>query len=431
LSNPLTTTYQRITLVLLVPAVLYFVGCSPLKKNLKHLDQNQTFAHSFNGFVLFEPENNQKLFDHQGSKYFTPASNTKLFTFYLANKILGDSIPAFEYRIQGDSIWLRGTGDPSFLNPDLPASGTYNFLKDRNIFLVRDRFREPEYGPGWAWDDYSGGYQRRKAAFPIYGNALHLSWDSIQDQPVIIPPVFVDSVSFNKEETERALLGNRFSVSHKWEKKDTLNIPFYATENLYQILWSDTLGTTVNWVDTVMSGDQRIFYSVPADSVYKRVLQDSDNFLAEQLILICSWKLFGELNSGKTIDLLSDSLLTDLPDKPIWVDGSGLSRYNLFTPRSLVSLLNKIYREVGLERIYKLFPAGGESGTIKEYYTSDPPYIFAKTGTLRNNHALSGYLVTRKGKVLIFSFMHNHYAGGSDPIKKEMEKLLWQVHLKY
>jgi D-alanyl-D-alanine carboxypeptidase/D-alanyl-D-alanine-endopeptidase (penicillin-binding protein 4) len=220
-------------------------------------------------------------------------------------------------------------------------------------------------------------------------------------------------------------------VSHKWEKKDTLNIPFYATENLYQTLWSDTLGTTVNWVDTVMSGDQRIFYSVPADSVYKRVLQDSDNFLAEQLILICSWKLFGELNSGKTIDLLSDSLLTDLPDKPIWVDGSGLSRYNLFTPRSLVSLLNKIYREVGLERIYKLFPAGGESGTIKEYYTSDPPYIFAKTGTLRNNHALSGYLVTRKGKVLIFSFMHNHYAGGSDPIKKEMEKLLWQVHLKY
>ena len=431
MSNPSATTYRKLTFVLLLFPVLYLTACSPLKKSLNNLDQNPVFAHSFTGFVLFDPENHQVLFEHQGSKYFTPASNTKLFTFYMANRILGDSIPAFEYHIKGDSIWLLGTGDPSFLNPELPTSGTFEFLRGRNIFLVRDRFEEPEYGPGWAWDDYSGSYQRPKAAFPIYGNVLHISWDPLQKKPMIIPRIFTDSVSFDAAATERALLGNRFTISHEWEKNDTLGIPFYATESLYENLWSDTLGSTVSWADTVILTDPAVFYSIAADSIYQKVLQDSDNFLAEQLILLCSWRLFGELDSRRTIDLLSDSLLADLPQEPIWVDGSGLSRYNLFTPHSLAVLLNKIYQEVGQERIFELLPAGGKSGTIKDFYASDPPYIFAKTGTLRNNHALSGYLVTKKGKVLIFSFMHNHFPSGSDPVKKEMEKLLRQVHLNY
>ena len=242
---------------------------------------------------------------------------------------------------------------------------------------------------------------------------------------------FYDSIAFNQENTGRQIARNQFTISQDWQKDDTISIPLYISESNYQQLWQDTLHTNVRWVDFQEPVNTLVKHSIPTDSVFKRLLQVSDNFLAEQLILLCSWKLFGQLNSDSTIALLTDSLLSDLPQAPIWVDGSGLSRYNLFTPMSLVTLLHKIYQEVDEKRLFELLPAGGKSGTIKEYYQADPPYIFAKTGTLRNNHALSGYLITKRGKRLIFSFMHNHYPGSSIPVKREMERILWQIHSKY
>jgi D-alanyl-D-alanine carboxypeptidase/D-alanyl-D-alanine-endopeptidase (penicillin-binding protein 4) len=77
------------------------------------------------------------------------------------------------------------------------------------------------------------------------------------------------------------------------------------------------------------------------------------------------------------------------------------------------------------ERLFSLLPAGGVSGTISDSYKGQgKPFVFAKTGSLSNNHCLSGYVVTNKGKVLIFSFMNNHFVEGSAVVKKEMNKIL-------
>ena len=168
----------------------------------------------------------------------------------------------------------------------------------------------------------------------------------------------------------------------------------------------------------------KVVYSQTADTLYKRMMQASDNFFAEQLLLMCAEQLTGKMNTASAIKILKDSLLSDLPDDPIWVDGSGLSRYNLFTPRSIVKLLSKIHQSMSEERIFTIFPAGGVSGTIANWYKGEVPYIFAKTGTLSNKHCLSGYLKTRDGKTLIFSFMHNNFIGSSSPVKVEMNKIL-------
>ena len=77
---------------------------------------------------------------------------------------------------------------------------------------------------------------------------------------------------------------------------------------------------------------------------------------------------------------------------------------------------------------------GGESGTIRNYYKSDagmPPYVYAKTGTLSMSNALSGYLFTKSGKILMFSFLLNNYTLPSNDLKKEMEKVLYTLHSRY
>ena len=109
------------------------------------------------------------------------------------------------------------------------------------------------------------------------------------------------------------------------------------------------------------------------------------------------------------------------PDPFIWVDGSGVSRYNMFTPRSLVAVLKEIYRTSSWDQIKTLFPSGGVSGTLKSYNVKQ---VYGKTGTLRHNHNLSGYLITKRGKILVFSLMVNHFTSPTSDIRAAIGELL-------
>ncbi len=123
---------------------------------------------------------------------------------------------------------------------------------------------------------------------------------------------------------------------------------------------------------------------------------------------MCADKLSGQLSSAVAIDFAKDSLLFAAPDPLYWYDGSGLTRYNLFTPRSVVHVLHRLYQTLPPAELFGFFPSGG----------------YAKTGTLRNKHCLSGYLKADSGKILIFSFMHNNFVGSSAPVKEEMDRVL-------
>ena len=149
------------------------------------------------------------------------------------------------------------------------------------------------------------------------------------------------------------------------------------------------------------------------------------------MLLQCAGVLSDSLQQEIAIKYLLKNGLADLPDKPKWVDGSGLSRYNLFTPRSIAVLWDKLYTLVSEQRLFSLLAVGGQSGTIKNWYKHDTPYIFGKTGTLSNNHILSGYIRTHKGRVLIFSFMNNNFLVNANDVRKRMEQILFTIYNKY
>ncbi len=418
--------------------LVLIIGASCSPRPYRSITQSEIFSQNHTGFYLFDPLNEKVLIDVNGSKYFTPASNTKIFTFYTSLLMLGDSLPGLHYVETGDSLIVWGTGDPSFLNPDLPESKVFDFLRfsEKQLFVSVENFYDTPFGAGWAWDDYNYEYQPEKSPLPVYGNMIQIKGD--KDSMIIIPPFFEKMmVPEQKESTyfKRDLHSNL--IYYYVTETATLDrkIPFLTSHKLLVDMLEDTLSRSVVLINKKLPSDAGTIYSVPSDSVYKRMMQVSDNFIAEQLMLMNGGGggglLNDSLNTEQSINYSRDSLLSDLPDPLIWRDGSGLSRYNLFTPRTIVALWGKIAELVPKDRLYQLIAEGGVSGTIENWYRAESPYIYGKTGTLSNNHCLSGFIETKSGKTLIFSFMNNNYRYGSGTIKVEMERILREIYEKY
>jgi len=389
------------------------------------------------GFLLYDPVSKKTIFEHNSARYFTPASNTKILTFYTCLQLLGDSIPALNYVVRNDSLIFWGTGDPSFLYRNVWNNfRTYDFLKNapQQLYFSASNFQTDHYGPGWAWDDYNSAYTApERTPFPAYGNFYSLALmpnDSLKIMPSLFSPYLIKSNEIkNRAQVVRYKDSNHVTFFQGKEKlTDTLNIPYRYNDELLGDLLTDTLKRKVTIVSITKPSVTNVLYSIPSDSVYRELMEDSDNFIAEQLLLVCADVISDTLKTEIAINYSKKNFLFDLPDKPVWRDGSGLSRYNLISPRSIVRLWEKIYMKVPADRLFSLLATGGESGTIKNYFKGEKPYIFGKTGTLSNNYALSGFLVTAKGKTLIFSWINNNYPTSVTEVRKSMEPILKSIH---
>lgn len=414
-------------------------------KDLKTLDG---FKNSFVGFMLYDPESNKTLACQYDNKYMTPASNTKLYTFYAGTKLLGKAVPAMQYTISGDSLIFWGTGNPLFLHHDLNDQAALDFLSARKekLFYWSRPIADQRFGPGWSWDDFNGYYSAEKSAFPIYGNSLNGFMDrksqTFSVNPDYFEPLF--SKIENMENTSRSRIYReenqnqyRYFIGEATDSDepeiDTLVRPFLYSDELFVQLLADTLNKNVSFYHGIPHiGDAKTLYSLPTDTLYKHMLQPSDNLFAEQILMMASGLNSDTLNTQATIDYMQQKVFSEWEDEPVWVDGSGLSRYNMFTPRGMIKLLKVLREEVGEERLFELLPAGGKSGTIKNWYGAESgPYVFAKTGTLSNNHSLTGYIKTNSGKTLLFCIMVNHYAHSTSKVRESMGAMLEKIKRAY
>ncbi len=422
---------QHVNYLIVISLMGFFLlhGCS--SSHLSKLDsrlRNEPLKNSFHGLVVMEANTGKLIYDNNGDKYFTPASNVKILAFYTGTKLLPEAVPTLKYILQNDTLYAEGTGDPSWLHPYFKDSTAIKFLKGySNIALHLTNSSEEKYGPGWAWEDYHFYFSPEKGPLPLYGNVATISNNN---ELQVSPPYFSNKVLEEEKPVQRQEFANRFYISPT--EQDTLEVPFITSNLLTKQLLDSVLKNKVRLIDRFPKGEKKILYGIATDSIYKRMLYESDNFLAEQLLMVSSSTLSDTLNTDTSIAYMLENELQDLEHRPRWVDGSGLSRYNLFTPKSMVQVLQKLYAEIPKERLFHIFPMWDASGTIEEWKDlNSEPYIFAKSGSLGNNYNLSGYLKTKSGKILIFSFMNNHFMVTSSQIRIEIESVLNQLHEKY
>ena len=158
------------------------------------------------------------------------------------------------------------------------------------------------------------------------------------------------------------------------------------------------------------------------------MMQVSDNMLAEHLLLLCGSSLKDTISTDFSIEAVSSLFLSDLSQKPVWVDGAGLSRYNLTTPMSIVTLLQKMYQEFPEEKLFSMMAVGGGQGTLNGMFNENKePFIYAKSGSMSGVYNLSGYMVTSTGKRLIFSFMNNNFNTSISSVRKEVDYILTEI----
>lgn len=404
---------------------LFLQSCAVKKEFQKSIDTYQT-QNYFTGLLVVNTHTKDTLIHYNSQKYFTPASTTKLFTLYTALKSLPDSIATISYLDKGDKRYFKALADPTFLVDSLP-NRTYDFLKKtkKELVFVSDKFSDFIYGDGWQWDDFQYDYMPEKSLFPIYSNLASFQENKFS------PNYFQQFLQKeNKKEYYRDFLQNIF-YSDSVPSSTKRFIPFKTSIKLSLQLLSDTLHKPVYKTNEIKEKKFTPYISTPTQAIYNRLMQKSDNFFSEHLFLIISKNKTNSYRVKNSIQYALDSLLQDIPDKPRWVDASGLSRYNLFTPRSMVYILHKLYDDFGEERIFELLPKNGFNEGLQKSYPADTTYLYAKTGTVSNNHNLCGFIKTKKGNLLTFSFMNNHYLQKNSITRSKMRVLIENLYLNY
>jgi len=106
-------------------------------------------------------------------------------------------------------------------------------------------------------------------------------------------------------------------------------------------------------------------------------------------------------------------------------DGSGLSRYNLVTPRAETMLLTHIASKPYFSDFLDTLSISGLDGTMRGRMVHAPGFlrVFAKTGTLQNVTTLGGYVRTDSGKFVSFSILNNNHSYGADTAKRAIDQI--------
>ncbi len=114
------------------------------------------------------------------------------------------------------------------------------------------------------------------------------------------------------------------------------------------------------------------------------------------------------------------------PNDFIFYDGSGLSNHDLVTPRATAKLLQFATTQPWFATWKSSLPIGGEDGTLESRFPNPPlkDHLFAKTGTLGEARALSGYLDAASGRTVIFSIMVGNHLPGDSSDREIMDKIV-------
>ena len=386
------------------------------KKIDRWISKNNDLNGSIVSIAVKRIDKEKKIVGSGIDTYMTPASNVKISTV-LGSIYYGDTIPIINYKVLNDTLKISPTGYPLLLHPKYRDEDLEKFIKEfKHIVYHNPKIDLNKYGPGWAWDDYNSYYQAERSEMPIYGNVVQIIKNS-NGEIEVTPNIYKTIFDFeNKNIIYRSETENKFFINPSLIKfGDTIYSPFITSRKNTISLLENSLGNKVEFKKEELK-DYNTLNTTQSNKIYSAILKDSDNLISESIAANISLRLNDTISVDKGVRLIQN-----ISKQIELFDGSGLSRYNLVTPKSVITSLHDIYNLIGFDRIKKIFP---ENYIIQ----NEKDFVWGKTGTLKNNHNYSGYIITDKKRRYIFSIMINHFTSDISKIKDAIVDFL--IYLK-
>ncbi len=214
-----------------------------------------------------------------------------------------------------------------------------------------------------------------------------------------------------------------------------------ATETAVESMWREnkTYGQAYDWLGTPGS-EQRVLATRRSPTLTDDIVvtnKTSNNLHAELMLdrLAAVASLLADdvgnrtaRGAGVVRAFLTVRAGID-PGDFVFFDGSGLSGHDLVTPRATVRLLEYAAGQPWFAGWRASLPVGGVDGSLAGRFTKAPLLgrVFAKTGTLGEARALSGYLECRSGRTVAFSILVDTHAPGSLADREVMDRIVTAV----
>ncbi len=437
-----------------------------LQNDLEALIANPDLASATIGISIRSLETGEYFFKYNENKNFIPASTQKLLTTAAALEYLGAdfrfSTPFYlDGTIESNGIFqgniiIRGSGDPSwntyFLkDPYIIIDNFIEKLDSLGINSIRgniigdDRyFDNIYYARGWAWDDMIYPFSAQINAISINGNKIDLV---VEQGDSIGSPA---KLSMYPDNSYVRLINNITTV----KQSDLTEISYFraARSNiieLFGVIEYDSTGRSREIIPVTIDNptlfllniikekldSHNILYrgamvdaddyyedinyykmkpvfeyeSPPLSEIIEMINKNSDNLGAELLLKTIAKEMTGTGSFRNGIELVKKFVSKKgiPPEKISMVDGSGLSRMNLLSPKYLVSILSAMYHSKYRDIYANSLAVPGQAGTLETRMrrTLAEDNLQAKTGSMNSVNNLCGYIRTRDGEILAFAIM--------------------------
>lgn len=437
-------------------------GCASASSGLDRFVKNTEKSGATVAVLVVDGDSGSVYFAHRPGARALPASAQKLATTLFALETLGADYRYTTRIFSGpdQTLCIEASGDPSFgskrfeetarLVDDLAERIALLGVRRWQGSLARCRADDaPLLGPGWAWDDAGAWFSARPTRLVVFENVVR--WRLVRDG---------DTVRASDDALVRAGLTLRARVDptvteltctrapgasllecvaplneRAWNEETAVDDPLRMLAARLQdalrsrgIEWSGTLAEPPPSLDAFAVLHE--VQSPPLHELVRVTNQASLNLYAERLALTATERLTGRGtydDLGRALGEWLASLGIPTSDATL-VDGSGLSRLNALTPRSLVALLVQATARPSGPKWLTSFAIAGKNGTLKRRgKTSNADgYVFAKTGSLSHQRALAGvaYRPDRTPHVLLFAALIANHPGDLAQTNRVLDDLL-------
>ncbi len=357
-----------------------------------------------------------------------PASNQKILTAVFAIATLGlEFKPKTRIWKEKNYVFVDASGDPTITKEQLEKARKALGLGKDLAVRVRQPYR-PVVPPSWEHDDLPNRYAARVTAFSFDRGGFEIWSENGRLRP--LDPVYKITVRHTAG-------GSAAKIDYRPEQRLAIvtgNIPD-GTKMIEAFAMPDPDTTAARVLGgTIVHTDQapptrKPDYVIEGPSlreILKECLEKSDNNFAENLLLMSATKVraLGTESYADAADRMREFFEKTVGVKEGGVrpvDGSGMSRHNLVTPRAMCQILAWAYRQSWRGDFLRTLAESGE-GTLESRLRSST--FIGKTGTLSAVTCLSGYVRPGSDQTMFVSMLFNNTIAPASEVRTAQDRVI-------